>query len=354
MGTQFGSPTIRSDVQAHGQRVPGTKARASLPSPARFLQQQGGVEALLQVAAKGVYERGEKLGINQRVRDAVVEVRKNVRELQAPRPMSSSRKSSDLMRWSLDEGRTISSPQKSLKMMENRNKVLGKMLDVATEDLRTVTSKAPEGMDAKQYIEAIDIGLAKIQFIQVYLDDSSMPLPEEEEPEAPSSSHSQHAPTQVDEPADIIGSIDSPGPASGEQTPKPVPVIKPNTSDPPAPLDQTSKPSSAQPLETAPLGADLVVTERPRLPVPTRSSLAQSSFAFMLEPDQTASSPPKTSLPFAAFSKKTSAPAREKASFLFGDASDDDDSLMGKKKSVQVSAENDFSMGTMKGSKKSA
>ena len=366
MSPQFGSPTNRIGIRSDPHGSPRTKTRASLPAPAKFLQQQGGIEALLQVAAKGVYERGkgvyergEKLGINQKVRDAVVEVRKNVQNLQTPRPPSSSRGSSDLIRWSLDEGRAVPSsqrilpPQKSQKLMEHRNKVLGTMLDVATDELRVVTSKAPESMEAKQYIEAIDVALAKIQFIQVYLDDSSIPLPDDDEPEIFSSP--QNTPTKLDEPADIIGSIDSAGPASGEETPNTRPEIKtdPPTPASPAASEKTPENNSSQPLEMAPLGADLPVTERPKAPVPTRSSLAQSSFAFMLEPDQTASSPPKPSSPFSAASKKNPAPARERAAFLFGDASDDDESLMGKKKDVNVLADNGFSLGTMKGARSS-
>src|SRR5579862_4683692 len=39
-----------------------SRIRAPLASPARFIQQQGGLEALLQDAARGFYDRGEKWG----------------------------------------------------------------------------------------------------------------------------------------------------------------------------------------------------------------------------------------------------------------------------------------------------
>lgn len=54
------------------------RTRSPLPSAASFLQQQGGVGELFQGAARGLLDRGERLGINQAVRDAVGEAKKNV------------------------------------------------------------------------------------------------------------------------------------------------------------------------------------------------------------------------------------------------------------------------------------
>jgi TBC1 domain family protein 5 len=107
------------------QKFLGTKS--PLPSPARFLQQQGGVEALFQGAAKGVFDRGERLGINQAVRDAVGEVKKNMQGLQGSRASSTNRRTSDVMRWSLDEGRSVIPSTASQSARNSRNKQLARV-----------------------------------------------------------------------------------------------------------------------------------------------------------------------------------------------------------------------------------
>jgi TBC1 domain family protein 5 len=143
-----------------------------LPSPARFLQQQGGVEGLFRGAAKGVLERGERLGINQAVRDAVGEVRQNMQGLQVSR--SNSMRQEDA-RWSLDEGKSITSSRASIATMNIRNKQLARMLDQAMGELRLVSS-SKEASTAK-YAEAMDIAIAKVDFVKIYLEDATMPLP---------------------------------------------------------------------------------------------------------------------------------------------------------------------------------
>jgi TBC1 domain family protein 5 len=327
--TSRSSTPLRGGVPSTSsyQRTSNSRSRTPLPSPARFLQQQGGVEALLQGAAKNVLEQGEKLGINQKLRDAVGEVKKNVREFKSPRPTPNPRRTSDVARWSLDEGRYLPPSNTAVVLMEERNQVLARMLDVATEELRLLTLKSDPVTDIKQYQEAIDIAIAKIQFVQVYLQDSSLPLPGEDEA---TSTH----PINIESPKiEEIG-------AKPSDTRKSAPTISMSPAN--AGLPEVSR---AVPEATNPLDKGLPVTERPKAPVPTRSSLAQSSFAFMLEPDQTAP-PPKTSSTFLSSNKKHNAPAREKAAFLFGDVSDADH--IGRKNST-VGAEEEFNLGTIKG-----
>ncbi|EAQ90925.1 hypothetical protein CHGG_02860 [Chaetomium globosum CBS 148.51] len=102
-------------------------ARAPLSTSARILQQPGGVEALLQGAAKNMIERGEKLGINQAVRDAMGEFRRNVQGLQE-------------------------------------------------------TRSTPNGGRSLKHIEAVEIAAAKVQFVKACLEDPTLALPEEELP----------------------------------------------------------------------------------------------------------------------------------------------------------------------------
>jgi TBC1 domain family protein 5 len=90
-------------------------------------------------------------------------------------------------------------------------------------------------------------------------------------------------------------------------------------------LNPSTSPSSSTPSESS--GGGLAIPARPRAPIPTRSTLAQSSFAFMLEPDESSvttakSSSPKASSPFLASGKRPlSSGSREKA-FLFGGESE--------------------------------
>lgn len=71
------SPPGTPSGQATSPRQKLQRTKSPLPSPARFLQQQG-VGDLFQGAARGLLDRGERLGINQAVRDAVGEAKKNV------------------------------------------------------------------------------------------------------------------------------------------------------------------------------------------------------------------------------------------------------------------------------------
>lgn len=71
------SPPSTPLAQAASPRQKLSRTKSPLPSPARFLQQQG-VGDLFQGAARGLLDRGERLGINQAVRGAVEEAKKNV------------------------------------------------------------------------------------------------------------------------------------------------------------------------------------------------------------------------------------------------------------------------------------
>jgi len=182
------------------QKLPRT--RSPLPSPASFLQQQGGVEALFQGAARGVLDRGERLGINQAVRDAVGEVRKNMQGLQASRTNSTRSGNSDPVRWSLDEGRTVPSSSKAtVAVMNARNQQLARMLDQAMADLRAVSLS--KDSDKEKYTQAMDLAIAKVDFVKVYLEDSTMPLPPESPQLDPASPSADIPPPPPQDPLQI-------------------------------------------------------------------------------------------------------------------------------------------------------
>lgn len=314
-------------------------ARSRLQSPTRFLKQQGGVEALLQGAAKGVFDRGERLGINQAVRDAVADVKKNMQGLQAAsRANSKTRRPSDVTRSSLDEGRAVPSSNRLESAMKSRNKRLARMLDEAMAELRDA-SLAKDG-DKDDYIKAMDIAVAKVGFVKVYLEDSTMPLPpisNHATPGGSSPTAESGANVSPQTSSHIRSSKTSPlaSPGSKPGTPRgpsladtPTPVL-PSRGGSPAvksPADATQK-LSLERIEIE--HPEAVPAKSPAAPLPTRASIAQSNFSWMLEPDSTMASSPKSTSPKAAspFLKSGRRPAsgsgRDKAAFLFGEDGDE-------------------------------
>ncbi|KAG9239781.1 rab-GTPase-TBC domain-containing protein [Amylocarpus encephaloides] len=307
-----------------------SRTKSPLPSPTRFLQQQGGVEALFRGAAKGVMERGERLGINQAVRDAVGEVRQNMQGLQASRS-NSVRKEGP--RWSLDEGKSIPSSKTSISAMNTRNKQLARMLDRAMADLRTAS--VSEESNKEKCVEAMDLAIAKVDFVKVYLEDATMPLPPGSPPLVPSSpppetSIPRKALPEISSQATSPGSVapitpeteQENGPKRASTRLAPSRVLSSETRPAPKVYDKTSSTEEKSMDETV---AQAALAARSNAPVPTRSSIAQSSFSWMLEPDPHSSSgsksaPPKPPSPFLKTGRKpTSGPNREKSAFLFGE-----------------------------------
>ncbi|KAL7627008.1 hypothetical protein AAE478_003784 [Parahypoxylon ruwenzoriense] len=308
-------------------------ARSPL-SPSRFRSPQGGMEAILQGAAKGVLERGEKLGINQAVRDAMVEIRRNVHEA----------------RSSMKAGRDLfaepgpSATVRAFAVMDRRNRRLAAMLD---ESISTLKNLATADLENKRELkDFLQLAAAKIQFVKVYLEDSTIALPDEEEPV---SSIPSGTPTSGDGKVDPEPLSDAVAAmvlntASHNQSPE---DSIPSTASPPHPgpdkVDTDDDPlgSGATPKTTS---AEKRLPERPQAPIPTRSSLAQSSFSWMLEPDSasqsalsshqpsifplsSSSSSSSKSSPVVTTShrKRPSANAtRERTAFLFGEVAADE------------------------------
>ena len=276
-----------------------------LRSPARLLQRQGGIEAVIQEAAKGVYSRGEKWGVNKAIRGAV-------QGLQSGN--SSPRRESETLRWSLDADKNVAaSPAQitaGVQGLEERNIALAKMLENAMEGL-WVQQKEFAKQKANAAAEALSLAIAKVQFVQVYLEDPTMSLPAEnveanatEEPDTSSkqiltvgpefASPIRSSTTNPEETAALtlqsvqnaLGESTEPG---EETTPQPIPVAAPrpmSSSKPKSSLEAPSKTSITTRPETK------VHNDRPR-PSPfhhPRPSLAQSSFSWMLGEDQLKSS----------------------------------------------------------------
>lgn len=332
-----------------------SRTRPPLPSPARFLQQQGGIEGLFQGATKGVFDRGERLGINQAVRDAVGEVKKNMQGLQASRNNSASRRTPDVTRWSLDEGRQVPVSRASVTAINMRNKQLAQMLEQAMIDLREV-SISPDA-EKETCVKAMEMAIAKVEFVKVYLEDATMPLPEalthtESPATTPLPQRRPALPSRLSQVFDLPS--EPPIPNIDGQTSVDKPAVQPLENSPlpnrpPASMtkesntDENTTPALSLPASRSP------EPSRPKAPVPTRSTIAQSSFSWMLEPDTTSSpnlpvSPPKSST--SPFNKSKSGPKREKAAFLFGEEGEPSKRLAGL---VDLEEGEAFNLGTMRG-----
>ncbi|EME48684.1 hypothetical protein DOTSEDRAFT_67654 [Dothistroma septosporum NZE10] len=146
-------------------------------SPSSVAGQSRNIEAILQSTAKNIYARGEKLGIGKAVRSAVDEVHKKaleIREAQTPSPPPWRRPESS--------GTTMT----RVRNLELRNQRLSELLSGAVGELwkyqRLVTEDERGGEKAlrDETVEKLSAAIAKVQFVQVYLDQPSLALQEDE------------------------------------------------------------------------------------------------------------------------------------------------------------------------------
>ena len=335
------------------------RRRSPLPSPASFLRQQGGMEAILQGAAKNIRDRGERLGVNQALRDAAGEVRKNLQGL-SPSP-SVSRTGTQNQVWKVDDRRQPPAA-KALVALEARNKKLGELLSEVTDSLHSMSATC-FSKDGKRD-EALSVTIRQLGQIKECLTDSKLSLPafpSQTRSHQRAESNNVATPTLPDDnPAvevlqdpsafdleDYDAGLDSPQKRVLEHLNSQLEEKQHVQNDLQAglPAINLSLPvHQADGASLQPKDEPEVAPEKPARPpaiVPTRSSLAQSSFAWMLEPGEephsakTLSSTSSTGPTFRANGKNSMLRhGREKSSFLFGDELDiplDDASGLTKK-----------------------
>lgn len=301
-------------------RIPGL--RTPIRNPAQLLGQKDDVRALLTGAAKNVIQQGEKLGINQALKDAVGDIKRGWSDATNQTSMP----------------RTSFAASNAMMALERRNRQLAFMLDEAFNDIKGLSD------DEKGSKETIEMAAAKVHFVKVHLEDSTLILTDEHSPgyrdasdstkytlsvstakkavlplstapeTPPSSPPNQASEAKLDE---VVGGfstrdIGNASEATNKQTTSPIctaQVSEPqNTASSPSEESRASRPSA----------------------LPTRSTLAQSSFSFMLDSpsntidDTTTAQSFTVSPPTKLHRRGTSVSAlvsREKNSFLFGDAS---------------------------------
>ncbi|KAL1600780.1 hypothetical protein SLS60_007168 [Paraconiothyrium brasiliense] len=327
-------PAIR--LSSSTPPTPSHRSRSSLGSPRQFVSQQGaGLEALLQGAAKNVLERGSQWGVGKAIRDAVGEVRKQAEAIQSgavSTPVSGNstprsggreyRKPGQLPVASTRPGLARTQSGNALKKIENlekRSKNLAKMLESAVGELWEYhKERSEEDKDANQTkkdsIEALSLAIAKVQFVQVYLEDSSIPLPMDETTEQTAT-------------ANAAASLLAPEPTSPSTVPErtasapPIPNASRPTSS--ASIAQTtSAAANTQPtfptVNTSPQRSSASSKLSPH-PPRARPTLASSNFSWMLGQDSTsASSTFASSAAHSAFASDEKRRLKGKG-FLFGD-----------------------------------
>jgi TBC1 domain family protein 5 len=133
--------------------------------------------------------RGERWGFGQAMRDAVGEVRKNMQTLQSGRssPLTRSFPGINVTQTHRSKRSDASSTiaanvLRRINALEERNKQLAKMLEAAVSDLWSFQKSLAERekADSAESLEALNVAVAKVQFVQVYLSDSSLLLPEDQ------------------------------------------------------------------------------------------------------------------------------------------------------------------------------
>ncbi|CAK7207909.1 hypothetical protein SEUCBS139899_010724 [Sporothrix eucalyptigena] len=353
------SPLRSRPSSGSGEGLGISSGDGSYSSPSRFIQSREGMEALFQGAAKGVLERGEKLGINRAVRDAVGEIKRNMAQsYQEARQAASANRASvgnrgEVFSPTLD-GKRMSYGQamRIISDMERRNQQLASMLDETVTTLKTVARAAPKLADEstgegeksevdktaaleqyqrqqQQWLEEVELAAAKVQFVKVHLEDSSLTLPldetrrkssEEDTPMSESEKEATPAAVATAQSSDFKSSPTEPPAApqtplmqtaapdsdlvpvtslaKGEEANTDVDVDRMDMDDNENDKNPSDNPEKAPalPARSPSLPSQMTETPQPEIltrpahTIPTRSTLAQSSFSWMLEPGGTASS----------------------------------------------------------------
>ena len=242
-------------------------------SPARFASSQKQLETIFQQVSGGIQSRTEGWNVSKAVRGAVGEVKRNMNNFQPTHSRQSSRDIISPGSGTSKQGvaADMQRLQRRLSDLDARNKAMAKMLDTALEELRSSrTSKSEEATGGE---EAFNIALAKIQFVSVYMSDSEIPIP----------------------PADVT--------INNEKEPPPEAVITtiPEVSKQQK-ADPEEEPSLKAATETIPdtnssQHAARLARQPPKISLgpaaslhkpdpPTRPTLAESAFSFMLGENQ--------------------------------------------------------------------
>ena len=180
--SSFNAATAREIIEKYTDRPvtstelpdPDDFALPELPTPT---PRPRNIEQILSATARNVYVRSEKWGINKALRDAVDEVKRNVRDIQAmPTPtISSPRRHSRLSRSSVPRVDNMS--ELKLASVTQRTTQLAAQLKTATDSLWEIQRVLGEERGPDDgVVKDLGMAIARVGFVQVYLEDGSIPL----------------------------------------------------------------------------------------------------------------------------------------------------------------------------------
>lgn len=314
-------------------------------------KQSRNIESIFQSAAKNIHARSEQFGIGKAVRNAVDEVHRKAQEI------SNAQTPSSANTWRQSGPRTAyGAVLHKVKELENRNAQLNKLLEAAVSELWEYQKAAAdhggpgntaEASGAVASLEQLSVAIAKVQFVQVYLGDSSLPLPTEnaaptgnkdkkeaeestpqleEPPSREPRDQTNHSPAPVHPDSESTTDFHDPrhetkladpstfdDPDDDNADIDPSPTATPSKSQPAIKVD--SPPTTESPnTKPAPTQADLPS------PQPTRPPLAESSYSWMLGSDEKEKYNPDSG-PATPARKPSSffEDQRRNRGFLFGD-----------------------------------
>ncbi|KAK4697329.1 TBC1 domain family member 5, partial [Lecanoromycetidae sp. Uapishka_2] len=309
------------------EQAAAQKAISPRLTPARIFQDQGGIEGIIHEAAKGVYSQGEKWGVGKALRGAV----------QGLQAANTSPRLQHKSRWSLDTGKMITDKPMDMiakiEALEARNMSLAKLLESSVNELWIQQKDIHQKDEAAA--EALSVSIAKLQFVQVYLDNSAMPLPTESSPaDGAEANPTLTAPTTLLHSPQTDEAIEPNSSTSDSREPSAHPV--------PGSATIPSLPSPSTPKISSPPNAS-----NPKQSSLSRPTLAQSPFSWMLGEEQ-----PKSSFVSNSPSRPDSRDFKGKSN-LFGESAREDNTnriSSNSKANGEMSAEDGdvFTMGTLR------
>ena len=242
---------------------------------ARIFQDQGSIERLVHEAAKGVYSQGEKWGVGKALRGAVQGLQSgNI----------SPRRISDWSQRSIDE--ETNNPRKSdgvpatIEVLEQRSNSLAKLLGSAVAELWTQQQEIHQ-TNNEAATEGLSLAIAKVQFVQVYLENSTMPLPSDASPEGEIKDNDGGSGAEQKK-AEAPRNSDPEGASANEDGPADEKITSIESHE--ASLVSTEGSSMTHKLATQPTTGGGIPPKSPS-PLP-RPSLDKSPFSWMLGDDE--------------------------------------------------------------------
>lgn len=169
-------PALQLNQRRRDQNMSPSMRSAASPglSAARFLSPQKNLESLFQEVSGNLQKRTEGWNMGKTLREAV---RRNMSGLQSTEdsPRTSLEGTAALSVEPIVSNETEGLKRK-LVLFERRNQALAKMMNEALEELRGLQQRS-EPSERNPTEENLNVTLAKLQFVQVYLADSDIPIP---------------------------------------------------------------------------------------------------------------------------------------------------------------------------------